>query len=251
MTKHRSRCFYLTLPLILSMFFGISVNIAAQIDNVAEQPIRSTYSVELFSPWEHGDDGKATYRAQTAARSCFSLFEFRRVCNRGINISYGNRFGDNWDILALHGTQSRMVDLGRSELLDSLQVPYITPFRALGPGEKRHISVNTSGGDGADGKPGRNADGSTAAYKPGPKRESLGDKPVARQVSSKIETESEAFVDNYNPFLEAREGHVYAIRVLEGETDQYFLLRVDEVLKGKKIRITLRKVDSPAKRPVF
>jgi hypothetical protein len=211
-----------------------------------------TWKAELRSPWIHEPDGKARYEMARAAHSCVYLVGKKGPCQSGINISYGNRFGDNWDIIALHGTQSRMIDLGKAESLDEVEVPYIVPFRVLAPGEKRNISINTSGGDGADGKPGRNADGTYPPQRSKPKKESYFDKPVAKQVSSTIKTEhDEIFEDKYNPFLEARKGHVYAIRILEGEIDQYFLMRVDDVEKGEKITVTVKKVSTPVRPPVY
>ena len=221
----------------------------------AQSTLTSEYplmSVELFSPWERNGEKTVSYNRVLAARSCFSLVEYRWSCSKGLNISYGNRMGDNWDILALHGTQSRMIDLGLGQWADKMETPYVAPFKGLAPGEKRHITVNTSGGDGADGRPGVNADGSSAPYVSRPKRESYANKPVAEQVSSKTETRSgELFVDNYNPFLEARKGHMYAIRLFEGSIDQYYLMRVDDVVRGQKIVISIKRIEAPSKRPVF
>ena len=201
---------------------------------------------ELYSPWVSKGDKTVSHDRMLAARSCFSLIEYRWSCSKGMNISYGNRIGDNWDILALHGTQSRMIDLGPAEWSDKIETPYIVPFSLLGPGEKRHFAVHVWGADGVDG---RDADGTSSNRK---KRESNANKPVAEQVSSKTESRSgELFVDNYNPLLETRKGHMYAIRLVEGKIDQYYLMRVDDVVRGQKISISLRKADPPSKRPIF
>lgn len=245
------RCYQGSPIIALVIVLALVGPLSGQSNTAEQRVIGTAVTSELYSPLDYSVDGKAKYNEQLAAKSCLSLLDLKWGCNRGATISYGNRFGDNWDILAFHGTQSRMIDLGKAELSGEVDVPYIAPYRALAPGEKRHIAVNTSGGDGADGRPGRNADGTREAYTPRPKRESYADKPVAHQVSSKTETESgEIFEDTYNPFLEAKAGHVYALRVVENKIDRYFLLRVDEVVKGQKIRVTVKPVDAPARRPI-
>ena len=190
--------------------------------------------IELMSPWEW-KDSKTVPNAVLHAKSCFDLLALERRCGGAEAISYGNRFGDNWDILSLElgkDSQSRMVDLGNKAWSDTFDVPWIRPWAKLREGEQRHITVNTSGGN---------------AGAPG-----YGARPVAEQVSSKVKTEADSErPDNYTPFLEAKKGHMYAVRVVNAANDFYLLFHVDDIERGTMATISFKKVDGPTQKPVF
>jgi hypothetical protein len=190
--------------------------------------------VELLSPWEL-IDGKMRPNPIKHARSCFDLVRLQLRCGVKQAISYGNRFGDNWDIFSLDSaadTQSRMVDLGAKDWTDKFDVPWIRPWAKLREGEQRGIAVNTSGG---------------SAGAPG-----YGSRPVAEQVSSTVKTEDDVErKDNYNPFLEVKKGHIYAVRVVDPANDFYILFRVDDLERGAKATISFKKIDGPTSKPVF
>jgi len=150
-------------------------------------------------------------------------------------LNYGNRFGDNWDILALSNgntSQHRMIELGEYDWTDKFDAPYIKPARRLKAGETRSISVNTSGTRAPDGK-------------------TYGNSTVENQSKAAVKDESGTeTVDDYQPYVAARKGYMYLFRVVDPEVDQYFLIRVDDVERGEKLYISFKKIDAP-KTPIL
>ena len=134
-----------------------------------------------------------------------------------------------------------MIKIGKHELTDSFEVPQITPWRVLEPGEKRRISVNVSG---ADGEHGKNADGTPASDRP--VREGFADKPVSKQVSSAIiRPDGTEVPDDYTPYMQIRKGHLYAVRVFDGANEFYILVRVDDLVSGEKAVISVKRIEGP------
>ena len=207
---------------------------------------------ELVSPWDI-QGTKVRYDHARRQRSCLDLVRLEQVCDGAETLSYGNRAGKNWDIFAISGgrdSRTRMIDLGSYNWNDKFTVPEVEPWPELQPGETRSVTINTSGADGRDAAPGRsgtNADGSipleTARGKSKQARAKqtidYANAPLSRQVSSSIVMAGKAPVpDKYTPVTEALKGHMYFIRVLDGQNDNYILLRVDEVVRGSKISIS-------------
>lgn len=211
--------------------------------------------VELYAPWEWTEQ-KAKFNQSLYFKSCFNLLRLERRCDGTEFISYGNRFGDNWDIFSVGGakdSQTRMIDLGRHEWNDQIDVPWITPWAKLKPGEQRHITVNTSGADGRDGAPGMNADGTytlgsaTEKGRP-PRSDGFADKPITKQVSTAVKTDSGALrTDNYTPFMEVKPGHIYAVHIVDPVNDHYLLIRVEDLIRGTKVAISFKRIDAPQK----
>jgi hypothetical protein len=240
------------VPALSLLIVAVSSLLFAQLEPGRVNPD----SVDLYSPWVPVDGEKYRWDPELKKNSCFDLIRLERRCGGTQAFGYGNRFGVNWDIFDVHnigGSQTRMIDLGKLEWADKFEVPWIKPWRKLRPGESRTITVDVSGADGRDGEPGRNADGtSAAASKSGPKREGLADKPVSRQVTTDVKTESgEEFADGYAPFMQIQKGHIYAVRVLDEKHDHYVLVRVDEIVRGTKVTISYKKVDGLTSKPVF
>ncbi|HSI89110.1 MAG TPA: hypothetical protein VK918_08645 [Pyrinomonadaceae bacterium] len=231
---------------IIGLLMTFSVGVYAQIPP-QDQGSAEIYRIELLSPWED-QDGKAIYNKQIANRNCVDLVKMTHRCWRGPTIDYGTRIGVNLDIFQISspGSQTRMIDLGEYTWADEVAVPRIEPWPKLKPGEIRHISFNASGADGKDGEPGRNADGTIPYVRPTVKREGFADKPVDKQVSSSIVTESgQAITDDYKPLVQAKEGHMYAVRVFDDIHDFYLLLRIDEIEQGRKVQVSIKKIDAP------
>lgn len=209
---------------------------------------------ELLSPWDI-DGPKVSYSKIRRHRSCLDLVRFEQVCGTTDTetLSYGDRAGNNWDIFAISGgrdSRTRMIDLGAYNWNDKFTVPELEPWPALKPGEKRTVTINTSGADGRDGapgKPGRNADGSlpletaNGSGKSSRPKQTIdyANAPLSRQVSSSIIMAGKAPVpDKYTPFTEAIRGHMYFIRVVDGKNDHYIILRVDDLIRGSKASIS-------------
>ena len=176
--------------------------------------------------------------------ACINLATLVKRCGTKNALIYGERSGVNWDILQIGGAQTRMVRVGKFKLDDPFEVPYIEPWRKLEPGERRNLFVNTSG---ADGEHGRNADGTPASDRP--VREGYGDKPVSRQVSSTITRPDGTQVpDDYTPYMQIKKGNVYAVRVFDDGIDHYLLIRVDDLVRGEKAVLSVKRVESPVKK---
>src|SRR4051812_43768603 len=208
-----------------SLLFAISASaVLAQPPAIAAPDIKTA---QLLSPWEFVKE-KASYNDSLGRQSCLDLAKLEQRCGSRESISYGNRFGINWDIFAVNNigdSQTRIVDLGKFDWNDKFDVPWVQPWARLRPGETRNVAVNTSGADGADGAMGRNGDGS---YNPPERRtmkkEGFADKPIPQQVSSsRVSDTGTVRPDKYIPFVEAIQGHMYAIRVVNS-TDDYYVL---------------------------
>jgi hypothetical protein len=249
---------------LLISFFVAAVNtfVCAQVQTPNKGELKT---VEIYSPWDFsGERPKSS--PELRAKSCLDLLLLERRCGATHSISYGDRLGKNWDIFDVEGSQTRMIDLGEYKWTDKFEVPVIRPWAKLKPGEGRQITLNTSGGrgadgrDGADGLPGMNGDGTyddslpiaTLPRKPRPGTEGYGNKPVAQQVSSKVKAASGVErPDDYNPLAEARKGHMYAIRLVDPENDYYMLMRVDDIVRGTKVTISFRKMDVPPQKSIY
>jgi hypothetical protein len=167
--------------------------------------------------------------------NCFDLTLLERTCRGGQPLGYGNRIANNWDIFATDGggrnSRTRMIELGKYNWTDKFNIPEVEPWSELKPGEQRHITIALYG---ADGKPGRNADGS---YPSGPPpRPGNANAPLSRQVTSTITMSGKSVRgDGYMPFNEVKLGHMYLVHVVNTRVDHYVLIRVDELIRGEKV----------------
>jgi hypothetical protein len=236
-----------------AFLFAFSVNcVFAQAQPGAPADVKRA---KLYSPWEFVE-GKPRNSESLIGRSCLDLITLEQRCGSFEGVSYGNRFGVNWDIFHVHNigeSQTRIVDLGKLDWAADFEVPAIQPWSRLRPGESRNISVNVSGADGQDGAPGMNGDGTyTPAESRGVKREGFADKPIDKQVSAARKTESgSVYSEKYMPFIEVKKGHIYAVRVVDPTHDYYVLIRVDDLVRGTEASISFKKVDGPTRKPVL
>ena len=172
-------------------------------------------TTEILSAIETVGD-KRRLNPELRNRACFLLIKLVHGCGVGVPmIHYGNRFGVNWDIFAISGheqDQTRGVDLGELEWSDEFRVPEIEPWPKLQPGEQRHITVNASG-------------------------------TVDRQVTTAVKTSEGLIPSAYNPYIEIKKGHIYAIRVVNGLNDFYILIRIDDLIRGTKASISYKKFE--------
>jgi len=192
--------------------------------------------VTLFSPWVFIDGVKKPgWDKSRAAQSCLDVRTLKYgKCPITDAIGYGNRFGDNIDIFSLEigrNSQTRIIDLGQHEWNEDFEVPYVRPYPMLREGESRKIIVNTSGN--------RAPDGNT-----------FGKSTVANQVKTARKNNEGEFADNYAPYLPAKLGHIYIVRVLDSSNDYYFLLHVDRIDSGSSVDLSFKKIPSP-KAPIF
>ena len=194
--------------------------------------------VELLSPFVVISESphKVQWDKERAKASCLDLHTLiQEHCLMTNSIGYGDRIGDHRDLFAIQigpGQQTRIVDLGKHDWSDKFDLPYIRPWAKLKPGESRSIAFNASGTTAPDGK-------------------TYAKTRLANQVKSGVKKESgNVYEDNYTPLMEAIEGHMYAVRVLDSKNDYYILLRADKVVTGTSVAISFKKALSP-KGPVF
>jgi hypothetical protein len=195
--------------------------------------------IELRSPWIRKDAKRVGYDRTIAGRNCVSLTTLQQICHSSNSLSYGDRMGDNWDIFSISSRQdqTRMIDLGAHSWDDKLEVPIVEPWPPLPPGATRNIIVSLRGADGAHG---RNGDGSMSSH-PKP-RKGNGNAPIPEQASSTVTIKNVVRADKYLPYLMAKKGHMYLVRVIEGEWDYHLLVRVDELVRGEKVKLSMRRL---------
>lgn len=195
--------------------------------------------VELLSPWRFDKNGKTIgHDPKRREYRCFDLIQLERTCFGGQPLGYGNRIGNNWDIFATDGggraSRTRMVELGKYEWTDKINIPEVEPWSELKPGEQRHITIALYG---SDGKPGRNADGSFPSGPP--PREGNGSAPLNRQITTTITMSGKSVRgDGYFPYNDVKLGYMYLVRVVNTGADHYILIRVEELVRGEKVGIS-------------
>lgn len=175
---------------------------------------------------------------------CIDLAELVQRCGTKVGLMYGERFGVNWDIFQIVGKQTRMVRIGEYELTDDFDIPEVTPWAKLEPGDIRTLNID---GSGSGGEHGKTADGTLVDVPP--RREGGANKPVREQVSATIKRADGTVVqDNYNPYMQVKKGYVYAVRAFDRNVDEYFLIRVDDLQCGESAIVTVKRVDGPTRK---
>lgn len=253
--------------LILVILMGSSMSAVSQTvssQTVSDDSFELISHVALFprSKKEKVQKGRRVeITAETYAKFQFDLVTLKQGCTSYHCVSYGDRLGNNWDILKVHGgavNRTRMMMIGKLDWTDKITVPYVEPWSELAPGESRTVTFDTSGGGGRSGShglSGANADGSTVGVAvldgesilfptvPEMDKASAG---LSNQVSSQIVSkDGKSRADRYSPVLEAKKGYMYVIRLKDEKVDQYILLRVDELTRGEKVVISYKRLNVP------
>ena len=192
--------------------------------------------VELRSPWIFRDGKVIGTDAESRRKSCFDLILLELGCRRQ-PLGYGARIGNNWDIFQTEGggrdSRTRMIELGKYNWTDKFNIPEVEPWSELKPGEQRHIMINVSGADGADG---RNADGSYPKVKKPKQNVAYADSPLTHQVTSTITMSGKSVRgDGFTPLIEVKLGYMYLVHVVNTRADHYVLIRVEELVRGDRV----------------
>lgn len=205
--------------LSLCILFVLSFSVFSQSDS------GNLKTAELFSPM----NADGTHNNISAGKSCFSFIGDSigggTFCGKS-DIYYGGfRLGDDWDIFQILGVGSRnkIRNLGAINWTDNFKIPIVEPYPKLEEGEQRNIVVDTSG---KDGKPGKNADGTYTLTEDTKKAE-------------------EKLKSRYQPLEKAILRNMYVVRVVDETNDFYVLFRVDELERGKRCKISWKKIDAP------
>jgi hypothetical protein len=218
---------------LFALSFCVTLAVLSGLGQTIEPAVKR---VELLSPWKFDQNGKTIGPdPQRRDYRCFDLILLERTCHGAQPLAYGNRIGNNWDIFATDGggrdSQTRMIELGKYQWADKLTVPEVEPWSKLKPGEQRHIKIALYG---ADGKPGRNADGGFPSGPP--PKEGNASAPLSRQVNSTITMSGKSVRgDGYLPYNEVKLGYMYLVRVVNTHADHYVLIRVEELVRGNKV----------------
>ncbi len=193
-------------------------------------------TVEFLSPL----DAEGKHDAAAARQSCFSFVTETAVCSKASDLYYGTlRKGDEWDWFQVMGAGSRnkIKKIGKKDWADEFKIPVVEPYAALKQGEQRRIVLDASGADGADGRPGTNGDG-TVNY-----ASNVVDKDLS-QVDNRPKREK--LKSDYDPYEKALVGNMYVMRVVDENNDFYVLFRVDELERGKRCKISWKRIEAPA-----
>jgi len=164
------------------------------------------------------------------------------------DLRYGMLYaGDEWDWFesTTNGTRSVIQDLGSYTWTDQFKVPLVTPRAKLLPGERRQITVDTSGADGLDGAPGKAGEpGTPGADADGVIRRSVPSTAVPNVVPpAKKKNDGKPKVDPI--FVKAVVGHMYVIHVVDEMRDFYALFRVDALERGDRCSFSWRIIKAP------
>jgi hypothetical protein len=213
--------------LLLGLLVGLSVSAHAQGAGTAAAPEPGVQRVTLYGPLARGHD---------ASRA---LFSFKTgAYGRGWDLNYGSLYvseeHDWFQVSTLPGARTAFRDLGAFDWADSFKVPVVEPFPKLKEGEQRTVKIDASGADGEDGAPGADAADWDGVVRPKPR-------PVPPPRRPKNDG-----VPKVDPvFVKAQVGHMYVIRVVDGDEDFYVLFRVESLVRGDNCTITWKRVPAP------
>lgn len=205
-------------------------------------PSSDMQEVKLFSAYRYNADGKET----------FFSFEAGAIVpqDQRWDLVYGALYvGDDFDWFQVSvGRENRSIikDLGANNWTDSFTVPVVEPFPKLKDGERRNISIDASGADGAPGERGRKAAPATNGGDPQSKR-TVEDVVVPENAQPKAPPHREPKVDSI--FVKAIIGHMYVIHVVDKKRDFYALFRVEALERGDNCTITWKLIPSPEPEP--
>jgi hypothetical protein len=214
-------------------------------------------TIELITPWIIIPGQKTTFSPERHLKSCLDFESLSYDCVRDPGVSYGTRIGLNWDLFQINGgyiDRTRMVEIGQFGWTDRFTVPYVEPWTALAPGEKRAITVNASGdsipsssiskkgsvviadmnGNGTFTPKMRSTNSTALTYATAN---------VKQQVSSTVRgNDGKVRNDPYSPLVEVKRNYMYVVHVVDQRQDYYMLIHVDDVVHGESVKLSFIKI---------
>jgi hypothetical protein len=222
------------------IFAGLFVSLFFSFSAFSQTDSSELKTVELFSAVNA--DGK--FDSAAAAKSCFSFITEGISCGKTSDIFYGitpYRTEGNWFRASGEGTRNKIEKLGKKNWTDKFKVPVVEPYAKLRRGLQRDAFVNASAArksmsisEGTRNTGGAN----TFDERKGVFRDS-------KDSSDLPELKPAANSNRYYPFEKAALGNMYVMRVVDETNDFYVLFRVDELEKGKRVKISWKKFDAP------
>ena len=251
------------------LLFFLTISLLGSLSIAAQKPKTSEFkpeTIELITPWVFSGN-KAKPSDERRLKSCFNFILMDHGCGGAPQVAYGDRIGINWDLFHIAGgrvDRTRMLEIGKFDWTDKFTVPYVDPWPALAPGEKRTININSSGGngapgrrgqDGVDGVAGMNGDGTyTPIRRPKPVEtkpqpiptsgKSYATANVKEQVSSTVkDSTGKVRNDAYSPMVEVKKGYMYVVRVVDESRDFYVIIHVDDLVRGERVKLSYWKLE--------
>lgn len=218
----------------LSLFVLLAFSFTAP----AQQKSGSTEikTVEFISPIStDGKPDRSLFR-----RNCFSFIAETADCTQVSDLYYGNlRTGNNWDWFQVMGDGSRnkIKSLGKKNWTDDFKVPVVNPYAKLKVGQQRDTVLNSS-------TLGQGGQFPQLPSKEPEQTDRFGnlDKSASFPSSSRS---TDVKTSGYKPFIKASAGNMYVMRVVDEDNDFYVLFRVDELERGKRAKISWKRIPAP------
>lgn len=180
-------------------------------------------TVTLYSVNKHHGEGlKSCLNFKTGPTALL-----RASCDLRYGALYAGDELDWFESSTAEGNRSVTKDLGAYAWTAKFQVPLVEPLPKLKPGERRQVTIDTSGADGADGAPGKNADGTMQP----------------QRISSRPKNDGKPKIDPL--FVKAIAGHVYVIHVVDDSRDFYALFRVEALERGDNCTVSWKLIPEP------
>jgi hypothetical protein len=191
--------------------------------SVSAQPQES--KINLYSINKHRGEGlKSCLNFKTGPTALL-----RASCDLRYGALYAGDDLDWFESSTAEGNRSVIKDLGDYPWTAKFQVPLVEPLPKLKPGERRQVTIDTSGADGADGAPGMNADGTMQP----------------QRISTRPKRDGQPKTDPL--FVKAIVGHLYVIHIVDDSRDFYALFRVEALERGDYCTVSWRLIPEPVK----
>jgi hypothetical protein len=222
----------------------------------AQQPVSQEANVTFYSVIKHRGEQR---------KSCINFKIAWTGPSRGsCDLRYGSLYaGDDLDWFessGAEGNRSVIRDLGAHAWTAKFEVPVVEPLAKLKPGERRQVTIDTSGADGAPGRPGApgasaasivrgSSERSTSSLLPsndGPVPGDISPTVLTTQPPAKPSRPKQDGKPKIDPlFVKAIAGHVYVIHVVDDSRDLYALFRVDALERGDYCTISWKLIPEP------
>ena len=194
--------------------------------------------VTLYSVHKHRNESRVF---------CFDFRpnqQSKRPCYFRYGVLYVGNDHDWFESSAVRGNRSVIKDLGEKDWADQFKVPVVEQLRELQPGERRVITIDSSGADGADGiSGGRGRDGVNAD---GTSRTTIKHETSAKTDERNVKRKHDGLQRVDPMFVKAVVGHMYVMRVVNETDDFYVLFRVEQIERGSSCTISWMHVPAPS-----